>query len=1052
MQRFKLGFVVFFSIIYFASFAQKSGFYYDSEIEFKNGIELFDKKLYSAAQKSFLNIISSVKNKKSLVRIDAEFYAAACALEMFHKDGEWRFRKFVEEQPESNKIKWAFFYLGKSNFRKKKYEEVIKWLAQVEVYDLNNEDLAELYFKRGYSYLEVGNFANAKLDFYEIKDVDNKYARPANYYYSHIAYLEKKYETAIEGFRRLLHDETFGPVVPFYISQIYFIQNKLDSVIKLAPILLSDTLKILRQSEISKIIGESFYREKRYSEALPYLKNYGTVTQDDNYEMAFALYSVGNKLEALSFFEVATSGSDTISQSAWYHLADCQLSNNEKSKARNSFYSAYKIGPNQNVREDALYSFAKLSYELDYTPYNEAITAFSEYINKYPNSKRRDEAYRYLVNVFASTQNYLEAMSAIQKIKNPEPTLKTLYQRMLWNCGTQWYNREENDSALCYFNLALKNNYDSKISALSTFWIAEIKYRKKDYVGALENLKQFQLMSGALYTKEFELAHYSMGYCYFNEKDYANANISFRKFASNAKQTDNEKMADAIGRVADSYFMNKDFQGAADNYEHAIAIGNKDIDYCIYQKSICNGILKNYSEKINDLKMLSDKYPNSEYIKGSVLEIAKAYIQKKEYENAINYCSKFLEKFPGSGQENEVKAQIGVLYMDLNNNEKALEYFFPLVAKDSKSSEAQTTAIPNIKNILLLAGKTEDWENFCLKYGIIVDKNELEEVNYETAKNLFVVKQDCDKSILECEKYMNKYPNGTHLQEVTFWFSECTFSKDLFDKALTGYLFMLSKPVNSYTEKSLLKASYIYFKNQQYEQALPLYIQLETIATDGDNKFNSKINAMRCAWNAKKYDTASQQASLVLKSERLSKELELEARKIRAQSSFELGKLNESLDDFKFMSKNSASIEGAKAWYYIANIQLADKKYKDVEKSIDKLMGYKYSDKFWMTKGLLLMSDCYIEQKKYSDAEAILNTIINNQVEDSFKEEALHKLEILKTMQTERLQIDSDKKSDKGNNVEFKNTTGNKDLFEILPEVNQTDTTKKENLNTQIPK
>lgn len=105
----------------------------------------------------------------------------------------------------------------------------------------------------------------------------------------------------------------------------------------------------------------------------------------------------------------------------------------------------------------------------------------------------------------------------------------------------------------------------------------------------------------------------------------------------------------------------------------------------------------------------------------------------------------------------------------------------------------------------MLAGKTEDWENFCLKYGIIVDKNELEEVNYETAKNLFVVKQDCDKSILECEKYMNKYPNGTHLQEVTFWFSECTFSKDLFDKALTGYLFMLSKPVNSYTEKSLLK-------------------------------------------------------------------------------------------------------------------------------------------------------------------------------------------------------------------------------------------------------
>ncbi|MBC7861785.1 MAG: tetratricopeptide repeat protein [Bacteroidia bacterium] len=471
--------------------AQKTGAYLDNDLEFKNGTELFDKKLYAAAQKSFLNIISTTKNPKAFVRIDAEFYAAACALELFHKDGEWRFRKFVADHPESNKIKWAYFYLGKSNFRKKKYEEVIEWLEQVEVYDLNQEDLAELYFKRGYSYFETGNFHKAKQDLYEIKDVDNKYSYPANYYYSHIAYTEKNYETAAEGFRRLLNNETFGPIVPFYIAQIYFLQAKYDSVIRLAPSLLNDTSKILKKPEINKIIGESYYRKGEYEKAIPYLKEYGASTQSDNYEMAYALYKTGKKAEAIPYFENSTTGSDTIAQNAWYHLADCQLSIGEKTKARNSFYSAHKTGPSPNIQEDALYSFAKLSYELSLTPYGEAINAFTEYINAYPNSPRKEQAYRFLVNVFASTQNYLEALKAIDKINNPEPSLRTVYQRMAWNYGVDWYNRGQTDSAQRYFTIATKNNYDLRITSLCSFWSGEIKYKQKDYPAAMQIFKDF---------------------------------------------------------------------------------------------------------------------------------------------------------------------------------------------------------------------------------------------------------------------------------------------------------------------------------------------------------------------------------------------------------------------------------------------------------------------------------------------------------------------------------------------------------------------------------
>ncbi|MBK6523615.1 MAG: hypothetical protein IPG08_15590 [Sphingobacteriaceae bacterium] len=52
--------------------------------------------------------------------------------------------------------------MGKSNFRKKKYKETIEYLEKTEGSKLNKEDLAEMQFKRGYSYLMEGNLEKAK--------------------------------------------------------------------------------------------------------------------------------------------------------------------------------------------------------------------------------------------------------------------------------------------------------------------------------------------------------------------------------------------------------------------------------------------------------------------------------------------------------------------------------------------------------------------------------------------------------------------------------------------------------------------------------------------------------------------------------------------------------------------------------------------------------------------------------------------------------------------------------------------------------------------------
>ena len=97
-------------------FSQKSMSYVHPDVEFETGIELFQKEKYGAAQKSFVKVLESNQNVRSLVRIDAEFYYAICAIELFNKDGELYLKQFVKNNPESPKVRTAYFYLGKYNY------------------------------------------------------------------------------------------------------------------------------------------------------------------------------------------------------------------------------------------------------------------------------------------------------------------------------------------------------------------------------------------------------------------------------------------------------------------------------------------------------------------------------------------------------------------------------------------------------------------------------------------------------------------------------------------------------------------------------------------------------------------------------------------------------------------------------------------------------------------------------------------------------------------------------------------------------------------------
>lgn len=204
---------------------------------------------------------------------DANYYRAICAVKLFNNDAEFLLSHFLVEFPESPRTKELYFVMGNFQYRKKSYSRALKWYKKVDLYNLSEDETEEYHFKVGYAYFCRNKKDLASEQFLKIKDGEGKYAVPAKYFYGHIAFGEKKYETALKNFKALEDDDLFGPIVPYYIIQIYYFQNKNEDIIAYAPLLL-DSTSTRRIPEISRILGEAFYKTERFAQAIPYLLKY----------------------------------------------------------------------------------------------------------------------------------------------------------------------------------------------------------------------------------------------------------------------------------------------------------------------------------------------------------------------------------------------------------------------------------------------------------------------------------------------------------------------------------------------------------------------------------------------------------------------------------------------------------------------------------------------------------------------------------------------------------------------------------------------------------
>ncbi len=975
--------------------AQETLWFTEIQREIAIGKELFRTAKYNAAYRQFEKV-KEMADEKSEITSEANYYIALSALRSEHVTGEKLLANFLNDYADSPYSNNAQYYYGEFQFEKNRHQLALRSLANVDRQGLSEKDRIKAAYMTGYSYMMTEELDLAINEFFMIKDLNHLLAKPATYYWAHINYLKNNYETALEGFRQLQDDPNFSKVIPMYVSQIYYKQKRYSDVVNYIVPIIND-VEEAHKPELAKIVGDSYFHLRRYAEAIQFLEYYhetpGAKSREDNYLLGYCYYTTGQYDKAVPLLEGATRGNDQLAQNAFYHLADALIRTNQKEKARIAFGSASEMEFDDRIREDALFNYAKLTYELSYSPFNETIKAFDRYITLYPNSERNTAAYQYLVEVFMVTKNYRDAIESIEKIQVRNTSLNQAYQRVTYYRGLELFGNSAYDLAIQSFEKSLQHIHANDLAASARFWRAEALYRTGNYSAAVSGFNQFLTSAGAITSPEFNQAHYSLGYAFFKLEDYRQAGTSFRKYLNAVKNERSQKVADAYNRLGDSFFQQREYSEAVRNYQEALNLRLYDADYALYQLAFTSGLQRNKTAKISQLRNLISSFPQSAYLADAHFELGRTFQEDAQYTDAKREYQTIIDRFKESTFYPRALLQMGLVNYNSGDFQSSLRFYKEVAERYGGTQEGQAALI-GIRNCYVEMNDVDAYFAYAgrLGTGTAVTVSTQDSLTYITAEKQFMAGDPNAASQLQ--RYLQQFPNGSFVLNANFYLAESLYAAKQYSQSLDNYIYVARQPLNVFSEQAIARSAELLFNARRYDEALEMFDRLLTVANNKWNTVRALAGKMRSNFILERYRNAIDDATKLREEEKSNETLLREANYIGAKSYYLLGNFDQALPGLVSVAAETNSQQGAESKFLVAEIHYRKNNHDAAEKEIMDFISKGTQHQFWLAKSFLLLADIFVAKKDDFQAKHTLRSLLDNYPlsDDGVKSEASSKL------------------------------------------------------------
>lgn len=996
-----------FVIVATATNAQKTIALTDPVALYNRGLALFDKEKYGSAIAEFEEFIT--KTDDAELRTNAQYYIAVSGLQLEHQGAEERMEAFIEANEGHIKTNLAYFQLARYYYNTEKYNKVPSLLKKADDRALTIDESLEYHFMLGYSSFKRAKWEDAEPEFTITANDKTKYYYPSHYYLGYIALKQEQYTKSLKHFERVKTSKVYADEVPLFFAQIYFGQKKYKEVVAI-----TDTLKSEKNKrEINWLRGQSLYYTENYKEALPLLEknqpiHHNQLDAVDRYMIGYTYYANGNYEKAFEEFTTINNTRDTITQYAYYNAAECFLRLDRKANARDAFLQASLLDYNTRLKERSTFNYAKLSYDLGFN--SEALSTLRKFISSFPKSELVTEAKTLQGEVLLGSKNYKEAIEVLESITNMNQQTQKVYQQITFYRAIQmldegWTNA---DAAFAYLEKSKKYPWDKKLDALADFWKGEVAFQRGKYWDCIKYTRTFLEYDDVKNTEMYATAFYNTGYCYIKAADedksykdvvlhYGKAAENFKNYTKNVKFLDQSspRFLDGMTRLADCYFVLKNYDAALEAYNFIITKNASNADYGYYQKGLIFGLQDKDELKITTLKKVTALFPRSQYIDDALYEIANVHQKMNNLSEALRGFSYLLGESPNGMYAAKCHLKIGVINYQQDNNDKAITSFKTVIEQFGSYPEANE-ATKALEEIYSAKGDLDGFYAYMQQKGKGFKESHRDSTTYDAALDRYN-DEKCNAASIEFAKYLKNFPKGIFVVEANYYKATCDYKLQNLDESLEGFLVALNSKRPEFVEPSTRAAATIYYLKKKYADALALYEKLEGLASQNDNLLVSLLGQMRCSYYLNEDAKTIANSKKLLAYEKVTREGIIEANLYLARLFVKKENWQEAETACNSLLKLTTNQNGAEAKYYIAFIQYKKNKTADAEKTILEVVKNFSSYDYWKAKALLLQTDILVARNDLFQARATLKSIINGYAnkEDGIIEDAKTKLDAI---------------------------------------------------------
>lgn len=974
----------------------------DDEI-FRTGMELLAHAKYSAAREFFQRYVDL--NKDDLKSVEAEYYVAYSAMNVFHADAEQLFENFIARHPYHSKAAFAYFELANFNFTNKKYDKAIEYYEKVDPTRLSQEQSLERSYRLGYSYFSKKDFEKAGILFNDVKRTENKHTYAASYYAGFIELKNGQYQEALTDLRKAEQNETYKPLVPVMIATIYYQQGAYDELIAYAEKALSGSggKSLHGKEDIFLLMADAYFYKKDYPKSVEYFRKYRAEyktkgTPQVLYRLGFSEYKIKDYDAAITSLKTVGGTKDSTTQAAAYYLGLSYLKKGNKEFALSAFDLAAGASFSPEIREEALFNQGKVLFDL--RRYNEAIKALKNFTKEYPSSKHNEEAQELLSEAFLRTSNYTEALTYIESLKSRSNRINTAYQRVTFYSGVQLFNNGKYAEAIKMFEKSAEHPIDKEIYLAALFWKGEAYSVSRDYDNAIRNYSSvFQKTDDR---NEYHLkSRYGIGYAYFNTKQYDKAFPHFKTYVERLKNASNKQFYnDALLRLADLHYESKQYDGAIKYYNEAIAGKINDMDYAYYQRGVVYGIENKPSEAKSSLDIVINNYPRSVYHDDAIFEKAQINSQLGNFAETVSGYSKLIREKEGSPYIPYALLKRASAYTNMEKYEDAIRDYESILTHHLAHPVAED-AFLGLQDLYGRTGKTEEFKKWITVMENVDPKNTLlVTARFNDAKNLYFAEK-YKQSIDAFTNYINAYPDNSNVVEAKFYLADAFSRTDEHDHAIKTYKSVIETKDPLYYTRSINRIADIQFRRREYGEAKVYYNLLLANARTKKEKQTALTGLMDSHFITDSYDSTIAYAEEIRKLGNLTVDAESRALLYAGKSYYAKEDFEKATDYFVNTINLAKDRNGAEAQYLMAEIQYKQKKHRQSLETLYQLNNTfsEYDD--WLGKTFLLVADNFIALNETLQAKATLKSIVENSTHQESVEKAKEKLADLEAKEKE---------------------------------------------------